>query len=52
MEVCQSIAIIMYMVQEPDGERLIPEYKGKTPDDYPGNNNEYSIVGYNYDVRG
>jgi len=35
-----------------DGERLIPEYKGKTPDDYPGNNNEYSIVGYNYDVRG
>ena len=34
-----------------DGERLIPEYKGKSPDDYPGNNDEYSIVGYNYDVR-
>jgi len=34
-----------------DGERLIPEYKGETPDDYPGNNKEYSIVGWNYDVR-
>jgi len=34
-----------------DGEKLIPEYKGKTPDDYPGNNDEYSVVGWNYDVR-
>lgn len=34
-----------------DGERLIPEYEGKTPADYPGNNDEYSVVGWNYDVR-
>lgn len=34
-----------------DGERLIPEYQGETPKDYPGNNDEYSIVGYNYDRR-
>ena len=34
-----------------DGEKLIPEYKGETPADYPGNNNEYSVVGWNYDVR-
>lgn len=26
-----------------DGEDLIPEYEGETPDDYPGNNNEYLI---------
>ena len=35
-----------------DGEKLIPEYEGKSPADYPGNNDEYSIVGYNYDKRG
>ena len=34
-----------------DGEKLIPEYKGKTPEDYPGNNDEYSVSGYHYDVR-
>lgn len=34
-----------------DGENLIVEYEGKTPNDYPGNNEEYSIVGWNYDVR-
>jgi hypothetical protein len=32
-----------------DGEKLIPEYQGETPDDYPGNNDEYSVVGWNYD---
>jgi hypothetical protein len=26
-----------------DGDTLIPEYEGSTPEDYPGNNNEYSI---------
>jgi len=26
-----------------DGEDLIPEYKGLTPDDYPGDNSEYNI---------
>ena len=34
-----------------DGEKLIPEYKGETPADYPGNNDEYSVVGWDYDVR-
>ena len=34
-----------------DGEKLIPEYKGLTPDEYPGNNNEYSISGYHYDTK-
>lgn len=34
-----------------DGEKLIPEYKGETPADYPGNNEEYSIAGYHYDVK-
>ena len=35
-----------------DGERLIPEYEGETPADYPGNNDEYSISGYHYDKKG
>lgn len=34
-----------------DGEKLIVEYKGETPADYPGNNNEYSVSGYHYDVK-
>jgi hypothetical protein len=34
-----------------DGEKLIPEYKGTSPSDYPGNNNEYSISGYHYDTK-
>lgn len=34
-----------------DTEDLIPEYEGKTPADYPGNNDYYSVAGYNYDVR-
>lgn len=34
-----------------DGERLIPEYEGESPADYPGNNNEYSVSGYHYDVK-
>ncbi len=34
-----------------DGEKLIPEYSGKTPADYPGDNNEYSVSGYHYDVK-
>ena len=32
-----------------DGERLTPEYEGETPQDYPGNNDQYSIAGYHYD---
>ena len=35
-----------------DGERLIPEYEGESPEDYPGNNDEYSVSGYHYDKRG
>ena len=34
-----------------DGEKLIPEYEGKTPSDYPGNNKEYSVSGYHYDIK-
>jgi hypothetical protein len=34
-----------------DGERLIPEYEGESPADYPGNNDEYSVSGYHYDRR-
>jgi NDP-sugar pyrophosphorylase family protein len=34
-----------------DGEKLISEYEGVSPKDYPGNNDEYSIVGFNYDRR-
>ena len=35
-----------------DGERLIPEYEGESPADYPGNNDEYSVSGYHYDTKG
>lgn len=35
-----------------DSDKLIPEYKGKSPADYPGNNDQYSIAGYHYDQRG
>lgn len=34
-----------------DGERLIAEYEGESPADYPGNNDEYSVSGYHYDVK-
>ena len=34
-----------------DGEKLIVEYEGETPQDYPGDNDQYSIAGYHYDRR-
>ena len=34
-----------------DGEKLIVEYEGSSPANYPGNNNEYSVSGYHYDVK-
>ena len=34
-----------------DGERLVPEYEGNSPEDYPGQNDQYSIAGYHYDRR-
>ena len=42
-----------YMIygERKDGERLIPEYKGNSPEDYPGKNDQYSIAGYHYDRR-
>ena len=42
-----------YLVQgtRKDGEDLIVEYEGESPADYPGNNDEYSISGYHYDVK-
>lgn len=47
---CKPIYCFYHVFGErKDGEKLIPEYIGKTPEDYPGNNNEYSVVGWNYD---
>jgi hypothetical protein len=34
-----------------DGEKLIPEYEGSSPADYPGNNDEYSVSGFHYDKK-
>lgn len=34
-----------------DGEKLIPEYEGQSPADYPGDNSQYSISGYHYDIK-
>ena len=34
-----------------DGEKLIIEYEGDTPDKYPGDQSQYSISGYHYDRR-
>ena len=31
-----------------DGEKLIVEYQGQTPADYPGDSSQYSIAGYDY----
>lgn len=31
-----------------DGEKLIVEYEGQSPADYPGNSSQYSIAGYDY----
>ena len=31
-----------------DGEKLIVEYVGETPADYPGDSSQYSIAGYDY----
>lgn len=35
-----------------DGEKLIVEYGGETPADYPGDNSAYSVAGYHYDQKG
>lgn len=34
-----------------DGEKLIVEYEGQSPADYPGDNSEYSVAGYHYDTK-
>lgn len=34
-----------------DGERLVVEYEGDSPEDYPGDNSQYSISGYHYDIK-
>ena len=34
-----------------DGDSLIPEYEGTTPEDYPGDNRQYSISGFHYDIK-
>lgn len=33
------------------GEKLIVEYEGETPADYPGSNDKYSVAGWDYDVH-
>ena len=43
--------LLSYFAERIDGEKLIPEYEGKTPSDYPGNNKEYSVSGYHYDIK-
>jgi len=35
-----------------DGEPLIVEYEGESPAQYPGDSKQFSISGYDYDVRG
>lgn len=35
-----------------DGENLIVEYEGQTPADYPGDANQYSVAGWDYDLKG
>ena len=34
-----------------DIERLVVEYEGTSPADYPGDNSKYQLAGYNYDVK-
>lgn len=49
-----GVSIDCYYVifgERKDGEKLIVEYEGNSPNDYPGNNDYYSIVGYNYDTE-
>ena len=35
-----------------DGQKLIVEYEGSTPADYPGNSSQFSISGYDYGAKG
>ena len=35
-----------------DVEKNIAEYEGETPADYPGDQSDYSIAGFTYDIRG
>ncbi len=35
-----------------DGENLIVEYEGESPADYPGDSKQYSVVGWDYDIKG
>ena len=34
-----------------DVQKNIPEYEGESPADYPGDQSDYSIAGFTYDVR-
>jgi len=34
-----------------DVEKNIAEYVGESPADYPGNQSDYSIAGFTYDIR-
>ncbi len=35
-----------------DGEKLIVEYEGQSPADYPGDSSQFSISGYDYGAKG
>lgn len=35
-----------------DGQKLIVEYEGQTPADYPGDSSQFSISGYDYGAKG
>ena len=50
-EVGTQLGCRTIFAERKDGEKLIPEYQGETPSDYPGNNKEYSVSGYHYDVK-
>ena len=50
-----AVAIDCYYVIQAariDGEPLIVEYEGDTPAEYPGDDKQFSISGYDYDARG
>ena len=45
------IATMLFKTARIDGDPLIVEYEGETPAEYPGDDRQFSISGYNYDAR-
>lgn len=48
LEYCYHYTVF---AERKDGDRNIPEYEGETPADYPGDSNQFSIAGWDYDRR-